>query len=473
MKKLFAITLFSCLAWYQAQAQEVLTLQECIEYAWTNSLRIQQSKLSIEQSKLQIKQADWARYPSLSANIQHGANFGRSIDLTSYQFVNRFMQATSVSLGLNVPIYNGMQLSNTLKRSRVDLQASEMDLQQVKNELSLSIAQAYLSVLLAEENLEVLKEQNLVTIAQYERNEKFIAVGSLPDNSRYELEAQMARNEQSIIDAENNLNLAYLNLKVAINYPMQNEISVQKTAIENLLIAQQSNAPQEIYQAAQRTMPNLQAARMREESALWNVKIAQGALTPSLSAFYNLASNYSSTGTYYTGDTMQMVQTIQGDMNGTPFSLNIPQSIPVSEKSGFFRQMNNNLRHSFGLAAQIPIFNGFRTRISIQQAELSVKIAQLNTQQLEIQLQSDIQKAVLDIKGSEKRLLAAQKSLTATLAAVENTTKRYELGIVNSFEYLSAQNSLLAARSNVLQAQYDYLFKLKILDFYQGKAISL
>jgi outer membrane protein len=456
---------------HELQAQEKMSLKDCVDYAWQKSLRVQQSSLQLQQTKLQERQAHWARYPSVSANVQHGLNLGRSIDLTSYQFVNQLMQATSISVGVNMPLYNGFQLRNTLSRTRIDVQASEQDIAQAKNELALQTAQAYLSVLLAEESEAVLLEQIKITQAQYERTEKLITAGTLPDNARFDLEAQLARDEQAIVAAENNVALAYLNLKILINFPLQEALLVQKIDIEAAIKIAALPEATAVYEEANRRMPNLLAARLREGSALLNVKVAKGALQPSLSAYFNIATNYSSTGTYFTGDTTMVVQNLTGEINGAPFVLAIPQAVPERAPSPFFRQIGQNVRQAVGLSAQIPIFNGFQTRIRIQQAELSVKIAQLTTAQLQIQLQSDIQRAVLDVKGSEKRLAAAQKSLRATAAAVGNSQKRFDLGLVNGFEYTSVVNTLVSAKSNLLQAQYDYLFKLKILDFYQGKPL--
>lgn len=454
-------------------AQEQMGLEQCVDYAWKRSLRVQQAEIQVQQAQLQERQAHWARYPTANANVQHGLNLGRSIDLTSYQFVNQLMQATSLSVGVNVPLYNGFQLRNTLARTRVDVQASEQDVAQAKNDLALQTAQAYLSVLLAEESADVLREQIKITQAQQERTEKLIKAGTLADNARYDLEAQLARDEQNIVIAENNIALAYLNLKILMNYPPNQELKVVRVDVGELVKTAMLPTSEAVYEEANRRMPNLAAARLRESSAKLNVKVAEGALLPTVSAFFNLATNYSSTGQYYTGDTTMVMQNLTGELNGAPFVLSIPQAIPEREKSPFFRQMWENTRQSIGVSAQVPIFNGFRSRIQIQQAQLSVKISQLSVAQLQIQLQSDIQRAVLDVKGSEKRLAAAEKSLRATEAAVANTQKRYDLGLINSFEYTSVMNTLVSARSNVIQAQYDYLFKLKILDFYQGKPLNL
>ncbi len=477
MLKYISIAFLLLCAATAAHAQDTapLTLQECVSYAQKNSLRIQQASISLQQNEIAERQAYWARYPSLSANVQHGFNLGRSVDLTTYQFVNQLMQATSLSIGANIPIYSGGQLRNSLQRSRLETQASQQDIAQAKLDLALTVTQAYLSVLLAEESLLLLKEQVKLTEDQLQRTLKLINSGSLAENARFDLDAQIARDEQSIATAENSVELAYLNLKIALNYPLQEPLRIQSidsaafTAATASAAAASSLNAESIYQEALQRQPNLQAARLRQSSAMLAVRIAEGALQPTIGAYLNWGSNYSSTGNYFTGDTLMVMQTLTGELNGAPFELNIPQAVPERESSGFFRQIRDNNRASMGISAQIPIFNGFQTRLRIEQARLSVRLNEMTTKQIQIQLQSDIQRAVLDLRGSEKRLAAAERSLKATQTAVGNTQKRFENGLVNAFEYTSTLTTLTAARSSLLQAQYDYLFRLKIVEFYQGK----
>ncbi len=472
MNKIIYILLAGISAATSLQAQEKWGLQKCVEYAWQNSLTIKRAEITEQQNKLQHKQAYWAQFPTANANIQQGFNSGRSIDMTSYQFVNQFMTSTSYSLSLSAPIYNGGQIRGNISRTEINTQAAHQDVLQAKNDLALSIAQAFLSVLLAEENLDVLKQQILVTQSQYDRTQRLIDAGALPDNARFDLEAQLARDEQNIVNAENSVATAYLNLKVLMNMNASTPLVAERVVIQSLL-PRDTTAAAQVYAEALDKQPKVAAARLREKSAEVSVRVAKGALQPTLSAFASLATNYSSTGRYYTGDTMMINQTISGSASGVPFTLTIPQSVPVSEPSSYPRQLWTNFRQSFGVSLQVPIFNGFQARINVQQSELSVKLAQLNTKQVEIQLQSDIQQAVTNLKAAEKRLAAAEKSLRSTEAAAENSRKRFELGIVNSFEYISVQNTLISAKSNLLQAKYDYLFKQKIVDFYRGKAIEL
>jgi len=453
-------------------AQETWDLQQCIQTGWKNSLAIQQAELNLSQSNLSVRQAQYSIYPTLNASVQEGFNAGRSIDLTSYQFVNQFMHSTAVSLGGNMILYNGGQIKNTIAQTKLNQQASSQDVEQAKNTLGLSIAQAYLTVLLAEENLMVLQEQLKATQAQLDRINKLIAAGTLPENNKFDLEAQIARDEQNIVNAENNIMAAYLSLKTLMNYNVNSNepMRVAKIDWENLP-AYENVSSQQVYREAIERQPNYKAAQLRQQAAATSVMIARGALKPSVSLYLNVATNYSSTGQRFTGDTVTVFQNLNGTINGSPFQLSIPQNVPIREQSPYFYQLGTNFRQSFGVNVNIPIFNGYQSRIRIQQAEISVKSAQLSINQIQNQLQNDINQAINNLQAAQKRLAAAERTVKSTQNALQNSTKRYELGLINSFELVSVQNSLVAAQSNLLQARYDLLFRTKIVDFYRGIAL--
>ena len=448
-------------------AQEKLNLEACVQTAWNNSLSVRQSEISQKQALLQKRQAYWARFPSASANVQEAVNAGRSIDLTSYQFVNQVMNSTNFGLNLSMPLYSGFQLKNNLEKTQIDAQATDQDLAQTRRDLALAVSQAYLSVLLAEENAEIFTKQLELSQAQLARTQKLIDAGTLPENTRYDLEAQIARDEQNTLNGENNIRLAYLNLKTIMNYGLEKELKIEKVTV---VIPEKVEKVgfEQVYNEAQASQPNLVAAQLREKSAEMSVEIAKGALQPTISAYANLSTNFSSTGTYFTGDTIYATQNLNINLGGQSVNLQIPQAIPERKSSPFFKQLGTNFTQAIGVRAQVPIFNGFQTRINIERAKLSQQTAALNTMQVKNRLQSDIQKAILEADAAERRLKAAEKTLKATQNSVDNSRKRFDAGLVNMFEYLSVQNTLISAQSNLAQARYDYLFKLKVIDFYRG-----
>jgi len=428
-----------------AQEGDEWSLEKCINHAIQNSLQVQQANLNQSQAALIKKQSIWAQAPTISAGYRNGLNLGNSVNPTNNELITVPNLNSNLSLSLNGVIFQGLQIRNTIRQSKVDLEAREKDVEQAKNDVALSVAQAYLSILLSKESKGVFEEQAKVTKAQYDQTIKLIEGGVLAENSKYDLEAQTARDEENIVIAKNNIDLAYVNLKVLMNVDVAKEISIQEVGdLEVDETLEESNL-EDVYKEAILNQPNILAAKLRERSAQLGVSIAKGGLWPTISYYGGLGSNFSTAYKY------------PGTENVIPY----------------FTQFGITAAANVGINISVPIFNGLRTRIGIQQAELGIKVAELATTQLEATLKSNIERALVDVRAAKKRLGVSKKSVIATRLSVENTRKRYDLGVVNSFELTSVQNTLIAAESSVLQAKYDYLFKLKILDYYRGRAITI
>lgn len=470
IKFLFFWSIFFAFSNIRAQETELLDFKKCVEFAIQNNLQVKQAELNIRQSELSEKQAKWAISPTANASLRHGGNFGRSIDFTSYQYVTQATQSSQFSINIGQPVYNGMQIKNRVRQSAIDVQAGEKDAAQIKDNIALAVAQAYLTILLAEEQIAVLKEQVKMSEAQLDQTNKLIKAGNLPENNRFDLEAQIARNEQSVVAAENGLEMAYMNLKVLMNMEPSKEIRISKIDVkapDNI----QNSTMDEVFAQAGSRMPNILAARLREQSAEMGIRIAKGALQPSISAYGSVFTNFSSAAKNRSFE--QQTQTINLDVLGISVPVGFPITVPVEGGTiPYFKQIGDNIYSNVGVNVNVPIFNGFQTRIAIERADLAVKIAKMNTLTVQNQLKTDIQRSINDLKAAEKSYAVAEKSLKATKASAENTKKRFELGVVNAFEMVSVQNMLISAESSLLQAKYDYVFKLKVLDYYKGITIT-
>jgi outer membrane protein len=472
-KKLVLLWIMGMALPLMAQDAPTWSLEKCINYAIENNLQVKQAGLNRSQAQLTEKQSIWAQAPTVNGSARYGLNLGRTIDPTTYEFAVGVLQTANLGVNGNWLLYQGMQVRNTIKQSKIDLRAAEKDVEQAKNDVALSVAQAYLSILLAEESKEVLVEQAKVTKAQYEQTAKLIDGGVLAENSRYDLEAQMARDEENIVIAENNIELAYVNLKVLMNLDVAEAIAIERADDLEVEEAKTVATLEEVYQEALEAQPNIQAAEMRELSAQLGVSIAKGALTPSISFYSNLNTNFSSNFTESETQPFYLDGVVVSTGEPTRALLGERPVLGTQRVIPFFTQLGGNLSAQTGISISVPIFNGLRSRIGIERAELGTRIASLSTEQLKTTLKSNIDRALTDVRAAQKRLAAAQKSVRAIRLSVDNTRRRYELGVVNSFELTSVQNTLVSAESSVLQAKYDYLFKLKILDYYRGRTISI
>ena len=461
-------------------AQEVWSLEKCVLTAQENNRTIKQSQISVKNAQLINKQDRYAVYPTVNASSNLGFNFGRSVNPATYQFENLSTQYSGINVSSGVLLYGGGRIQNQIKQSSMDIQAAQADLEQVAQNISLQVAQAYLQILLNEEQVANAKKRAQTTLSQLDRIEKQIKAGAVAENARYDLAAQVARDEQTIVTATNSVELSYLNLKNLLELPLDKDMKVEAPSVAIPTDVNPDNYSfRMVYNQAVATQPQIRAGEARIKSAEIGVKIAQAGLLPSLSLNANLNSNFSSTIKDFTKGTSKLVpftQTGTATINGqtAPVSFTFNQTVVTdAPKKPYFNQIGDNFGQGIGLNLQIPIWNGYQRRITIERQELSVENQVITLDRTKQQLKSDVQNAIASARAARKQYEASQKTLAAQKAAFNATDKRFKIGAANGFEFAQASLQLDTAERDVVVAKYDYLFRLKIIEFYEGKKLTL
>lgn len=476
MKKTILLTLVLSIG-SLLHAQERMNLRQCVDYAVKNSFAARQAQLSIASSGVDKKAADLARTPTATGSASHSYNFGRSVDPTTNSFATQTIQSNTFGVSGGVNIYNGGLLRNNIARADANMEAARLNAEQTANDLGLSVAQAYLTVLLAEESLAALEQQNTQTKAQLENTQKLITNGALAPNAVIDFESQLARNQQSIVNARNQVELSLLSLKQAMNMDLSTPLTIERPGDLEAPLASGAQSSEELYQTSMARMPSVKARGMQTLAAQLGVKSSQSALLPSLSAFYQVRTNFSSISKDYK-------QRATGAFNSTPITIDVPGvsvvnaniQTPVFALEGstipFFNQLDQNMSLAVGVQLNVPIWDGWQSRANIARSQIAVRNAELASEQTNVLLKADIVRAVASAKAAQQRYETSQAVVNALDAAFKNSQKRYQAGSANSFELTTAENSLVVSRFEVIQAKYDYLFRLKILDFYAGKTIE-
>lgn len=423
-------------------AQDEWTLDRCISYALENNIQIKQSALQQESARLDKSQALAGMFPSLNASASYNANFGRSIDPVSNDFVSEQVNSNNYGVQSSVTLFNAFRLLNSFKQSQIDLLAAEYDLQGLSNDISMNIATAFMQVMFNEELLMVAQEQMDVTAEQLERTQKLVDAGSLPAGNLYDVQAQLASNELQVVNAENALSASLLTLKQMLNLQASESFKIERPDTEVPLETLEGRTVGTIYDHALNNWPQIKAREARLESARKGEKIAFATYTPSLSA----------SGSVFTRWSDATFLNIPADPYGT--------------------QLDQNLSESIGLSLSIPVFNGLRSRTSVAKSRLSTINAELQLQDQKNQLYSSVQQAYNDASASKRQFDASDKSMKATEQAFEYAKQRYDVGMMNTLEFNTASNNLTRSKSELLRSKYDYIFKMKVLDFYQGKPIT-
>lgn len=470
-KKLFLILLVVFSLSAVSNAQEVWSLERCVTYALDNNINIQQAKLGKEFAQLDVNQAKHAKYPSINGGSSVNWNFGRTVDPVTNDFNTETFFANNISISTGVILYNGGRIKNSYKQSQINNEAASFDMQQSERDIALLVANAYLSALFAEENYKITENQLALSQEQLGQLEKLIKAGTRPANEALNIEAQIALNEQNILSAENNIATAYLNLKQLMQIEKDIKVVVPEEEVKV------NSDPEilridEVYASALRTQPNIKSADLNLESANLGVKIAESALLPSISAGGSLGSNYSNKGIRIDGVTEVIVDQ-EIFLNNIPQTIGFPQEVPIISNNPYFSQMTDNVSYGVGVNLNIPIYNNMVNRTNIERAKLNIKTTELSNTQLKNNLKTQVQQALTDARIAKKQYSASQKSMNALKAAFDNTKRKYDLGAVNTYDYIDAKNQLDVAQLNLIIAKYDYIFKTKVIDFYMGYPLQL
>lgn len=464
-----------------AQDVKKWTLQECVDYAYSQNLDVKLAELNMHSEQSYLKQAQFSRVPTLNFNLFQNWRFGRSIDPTTNQFISQQFSSNGISGSSEMVLFNGLSQYNQVRQSQRNVEASYYDLEKAKNDVALNVVAGYLEVIFARELLENARFQSQNTQAQLERTKLMVEAGSLPITNLLDLQAQMATNEVNIVTAENDLNLAVLRLKQFLQIPASEPFDIVAPEFEMLELAFLEENVEEVYETAEQTMPEVKSAEVKMKSALLAEKVAKGGVFPSLAVQGQVATNYANTADVpgrpvFTGDSVTVTEPI-GLVNNDPNQVVLATyRRPVYTSSdGYpvFEQWNDNLWYSIGFNLRIPILNGLQVKTNRQIAKIQYERAKVNATQTRNTLRTTIETSYNNALAASKTYSAAEKQVEALEEAFRATEKRYTNQAGTYVEYQVATNNLYAAKSDLSRAKYDYIFRLKVLDFYLGKPITL
>lgn len=417
-----------------AQAQEKKwTLQECVDYAIQNNISVKQSELDLETSSVEKLEAIGGFLPTLSGNANYSINTGASINPVTNQFQNTTFKSFSAQANSGITLFNGLANWKTLQRAKLNKIANTYRLDKMKDDIALSIANSYLQILFNKEQLKVQINQNNITKENLKRTRELIDAGVLPAGDIFDLEATNASQEQQIIASEN----AVLISKIALCQTMLLDDYVSFDVIEEIVdvpVSEVTNKSQEeILQKSKESVNDLKIALSNVDIAKKDLSISRSSYLPTLSGFVGYNTRWS---------------------ESTPFN--------------FIDQLTLFDGTAVGLQLNVPILNGFTTRGRVQRAKINQERTEFQLKQAELDLERNVYQAYNDVKNAAKSYEAAQKTLEARQQAYDFAKERYQVGLMNSFDYSQANMTYENAQSEVLRTKYDYIFKTKILEFYFG-----
>lgn len=456
-----------------ANQKKVWTLQECVNYALENNLQVKRSELNLKSSEVDLTQSRMNLLPNANANGSYGYNWGRGLDPVTNEFTNSLRNnVSSLGASSSVTVFNSLRTQNLIRQNSSALAASEQNLEKSKNDVTLNVVSFFVNVIFNKELLENSRVQLTTSQQQLERTKKLVIAGSAPKVDELNLEAEVASNELTVINQENSLNQSILQLKQAMQIPASEDfdVAIPEIAAEDLVLSQSRD---EIFDIAKAVMPEIRSSIFSRESSRYGVKAAKANFFPRITLNGSLNTNYSksSEAVFVPNDDI-ITYEIGTDINGSPVYATRSDGTTMNLYKAD-EQFKDNLYKSLSLSLIIPIFNNYTTRAGVRRSEIANVQAEINILEAENTLRQTIETAYNDAVASSKTYASSQKQIQAREEAFRITKQRYDVGASNYVDWLVSQNNLFQAKTDLSRAKYNFIFKKKVLDFYQGKPIGL
>lgn len=457
-----------------AQDTKEWSLEECINYALDHNISLKQQDLNIDFQQESLLQSKLGILPNINGFVSHGYNWGQRVDPFTNEFATDRVRSNNLYLQGDLNLFSGLQQINIIKRNMLNLQAAQYDADYYRDEISITVSMEYLQTLYYIEFVEMAKNQLDITNQQVERTRKLVEAGTLAKGDLLIIEAQQASEELSVVQAENDLALSYLNLTQLLELETPAGFAIEKPEL-GLVDQPEIYTPEQIYGIAVENRPEIKSAEVKVESSERELGIARASYYPTLSLNGSIGSGYSGANQIGTGKFPYSVQTgywLDQNDNEVPV-LSDFEGYQSFEPKPWADQFNDNLNESVALNLRIPIFNGWTSRSSVAQAKIGIASADLELQQQKRELYKIIQQAYNDAVAAANKHKAADKRVKATQESFNYSEQKFDVGLINSVEYNDAKKEANNALSEMIQAKYDYVFRVTVLDFYMGKPLTL
>ncbi len=478
----FLCTVCFCFA-QMATAQKKWDLRACVEYAMANHPSVAQAEIQSRISALTLRQNQLSRFPSLNLGMNSAFNSGNNQDPITFSRVTENYLVAGLQLQSSADIFNFFSRRNAIAASEWDLLSARANADKVRYDLALSTSNAYLQVLLTREQINIAGVQILQTTHQLDNTRKMVNAGTLPELNLTQLEAQLALDSSNYIASQGNFRQALLGLQSLMSLDPALPFEVDTPPLDSIPVEALGDLqPEYVYQQALKNQPQQIGNAYRIQSALKSMASARAARYPTLSVFATLGSNYLSFSKQALYDRVvtgyQPTGLIVDAGSGVLYNVQSPiytngAVLGYVRPDAFFTQLNNNFRKSVGLTLNVPLFNGGQARIAYERSRLTLGSAQVQQQQDDQKLKQDIYQAHQAAVTAWQRFQASEKSVRAGEKTYDFASKRFAIGALSTFDLITSQNNLLRSRLEYTINRFDFVFKMKVLEFYKGEGLKL
>ena len=464
-------------------AQQKWTLIRCVQYAQANNISVKRLDVQRRIADVTYRQNKYSKYPNANFNTSTGYQFGRSIDPTTNLFTNQQLVYQNFNLNGDIMIFNWGRIKNAIISADLEAQASQQDVERNKNDIAISVATAYLQILLNQEQVRIFEVTVEQTRSQLKDTRQRVDAGALPELNAVTLESQLALDSSTLVTAKSNVELSKLQLQALMNIDMSVPFEVETPSVDNIPLESVADLqPDLVYKIALTNQPAQKANNLRYQSLVASVKSIRGTLYPRITGFGGLSTRFSNpnkrissggiTG-YSPGPTIVVIGPNTYPVQVPNVQVNT-EKVPFGDQwSGWGNQLNNFFSQNVGFSINVPIFNGWSAKGNYERAKLNIKDADLIIEQSNQKLQQDIYTAYANAMAALEKYNAARSGVVSSQKAYDFSKKRYDLGLLTTFELITAQNNLAKSKIDVSNSRFDFVFKMKVLEFYKGFGIKL
>ena len=456
--------------------QEKWDLRKCVDYALKNNITVRQADLQQKFAGLDLQQSKWNELPGANFGANSGYSAGRNQDPTNFSLITTGYLFSSYSLQASLDLFNWFSKKNTVAVKDLNVKATLAGFEKAKNDVALNVALAYLQVLLTKEQVTLARIQLDQTSSQLESIKKQVQSGALPELNQVQMESQFATDSSNLVTAQSSVNTYLLQLEVLLNLDPAVPFDVETPPVDAIPVENIADLqPEYVYGLAKVNMPQQQVDVFNLQAAQASVKAAKAQMYPTFSMFGSLGASYNNKSQQAISKTTVNPPIGKVSISGTDYNVFplVPYDLFTYGNISYFDQLNQNFRQSVGISVSVPILNGGSLRAGWQRSKLTLAQVQLTKEQNSQSLKQDIYKAYNDATAALEKFSANKKAVEASQKAYDFAKKRFDVGLLSTFDLLTTQNTLLQAKTNLLYAQYDYVFKIKLLEFYKGQGLKL
>lgn len=430
---------FGSLIGVQAQDKQ-WTLEDCVNYAMSQNVNVLQSQLTTQNSELDLEQSKANVLPSFTGSASTNFSWDKEVYTESNNFGDRSRNnTTSFSVNAGMTIFNGLKLKNQIKQSQLNLESNQYSSETIQEALELSVLNAYLEILYAQEALDNAQEQIAATEESLALAQERMDVGVISRSDYLQIKSELASEKLTEASAKSTLSMNKLTLMQLMELPVTTDFEVETPDFTNLLATQETPVSGDVYLEALGIKPQIKQAEADVESQKLSEKIAKASLMPTLSLSSGLSTGWSDNVSGFT----------------------------------YGEQLKNQFTPTVGLSLSIPIFQNKQGKISVKQAKIATSQAELTQIDTQNELRKNIEQACLDVVTAQTQYEASEMQYESAKESYDVAAEKYQEGLLNSVDFLTVKTTMITSESDFTQAKYNMVFSSKILDFYKGIPISL